>query len=40
MQSNTLLLADVPESFQNKCIKTYEIDPAHFISIPGLAWQA
>ena len=22
------------------CIKTYELDPAHFISLPGLAWQA
>ena len=32
---STLLLADV------LCrIKTYELDPAHFISLPGLAWQA
>ena len=22
------------------CIKVYEIDPAHFLSAPGLAWQA
>ena len=22
------------------CIKEYEVDPAHFLSIPGLAWQA
>ena len=22
------------------CIKTYELDPAHFLSVPGLAWQA
>ena len=22
------------------CIRTYELDPAHFISLPGLAWQA
>ena len=22
------------------CIKEYELDPAHFLSIPGLAWQA
>ena len=26
--------------FRNACIKTYELDPAHFISLPGLAWQA
>ena len=22
------------------CIKVYELDPAHFLSLPGLAWQA
>ena len=22
------------------CIKEYELDPAHFLSLPGLAWQA
>ena len=22
------------------CIKEYEVDPAHFLSLPGLAWQA
>ena len=21
------------------CIKVYELDPAHFLSLPGLAWQ-
>ena len=40
VQSNTLLLADVFENFRNKCIKIYELDPAHFLSAPGLAWQA
>ena len=40
VQSNTLLLADVFENFRKACIKTYELDPAHFISLPGLAWQA
>ena len=39
-QSNTLLLADIVESFGNMCLKIYEIDPAHFLSDPGLAWQA
>ena len=40
VQSNTLLLADVFENFRNKCIEIYELDPAHFLSAPGLAWQA
>ena len=40
MQSDTLLLADVFENFRNVCIKVYELDPAHFLSLPGLAWQA
>ena len=40
VQSDTLLLSDVFENFRNACIKTYELDPAHFISLPGLAWQA
>ena len=40
VQSDTLLLADVFESFRKACIKTYELDPAHFIPLPGLAWQA
>ena len=35
-----MLLADVFENFRKACIRTYELDPAHFISLPGLAWQA
>ena len=40
VQSNTLLLAEVLESFSSLCIKTYKLDPAYFLSLPGLAWQA
>ena len=40
VQSNTLLLADVFNNFRDMCIKEYELDPAHFLSLPGLAWQA
>ena len=40
VQSDTLLLADVFKNFRNTCIKVYELDPAHFLSSPGLAWQA
>ena len=40
IQCDTLLLADVFENFRDKCIEIYELDPAHFLSAPGLAWQA
>ena len=40
LQSGTLLLADVYQNFRNKCIEIYGLDPAHFLSAPGLAWQA
>ena len=40
VQSNTLLLVDVFGNFRKACIKTCELDPADFISLPGLAWQA
>ena len=40
VQSDTLLLADVFENFRDTCLKVYELDPAHFLSLPGLAWQA
>ena len=40
LHSDALLLADVFENFRSKCIEIYELDPAHFLSAPGLAWQA
>ena len=40
VKSDTLLLADVFENFRNTCLKVYELDPAHFLSLPGLVWQA
>ena len=39
VQSDTLLLADVFKNFRNTCLKVYELDPAHFLSLSGLAWQ-
>ena len=38
VQSDTLLLSDVFENLRNMCLKIYELDPAKFLSIPGLAW--
>ena len=40
VRSDTLLLADIFENFRKSCLKNYELDPAHFVSLPGLAWQA
>ena len=40
VQTGTSLLADVYEKFRDKCIEIYELDPSHFLSAPGLVWQA
>ena len=34
------MLADVFENFRNMCLEIYDLDPAKFLSSPGLAWQA
>lgn len=39
IKSDTLLLGDVFEKFRNKYIKIYELDPAPFLSGPGLGWE-
>ena len=40
VQGDTSLLPHVFENFRNMCIELYQLDPAHFFSAPGLAWQA
>ena len=40
VQSNTLLLANAFEHFQNMCLEIYKLDQAHFITTPGLVWKA
>ena len=40
VQRDTLLLADVFNNFRDMCLKEYELDPAHFLLLPVLAWQA
>ena len=39
-QVDVLLLVDVFENFRNICIKNYKLDPAHYYTAPGLAWDA
>ena len=39
VKSDTLLLADIFEIFRHACLNNYELDPAHFVPLPGLAWQ-
>ena len=34
------LLADVFETFRRTIMKQYKLDPAHFITAPGLSWMA
>ena len=40
VQCDTLLLADIFENFMDKCIEIHELDPAHFLAAPRLAWKA
>ena len=40
VESATLLLSDVFENFRDNCIEIYKLDPAHFLSVLRLAWEA
>ena len=40
LKSDVALLADVYESHRELCLETYGLDPAHYITSPGLSWDA
>ncbi|XP_073234436.1 uncharacterized protein [Porites lutea] len=39
-KSDVLLLSDVFENFRKTCLHHYNLDPAHYYTSPGLAWDA
>ena len=40
LQTDVLLLTDVFENFRNKCLEDYNLDPAHYLTLPNFSWDA
>ena len=40
VKSDVALLADVFENFRDKCFKINKLDPAYYLSAPGLSWHS
>ena len=39
LKSDVLLLVDIFENFREICLHIYGLDPAHYVSSPGLSWD-
>jgi len=40
LNTDVLLLTDIFENFRNMCLEYYELDPAHYYTLPNFAWDA
>ena len=40
LRTDVILLANLFEAFKDTCLEHYSLDPAHFYTSPGLAWEA
>ena len=40
LRTDVILISNIFEKFREVCIENYGLDPAHFYTTPGLAWQA
>ena len=40
LETDVLLLTDVYENFRKQCLTDYELDPAHYYTLPNFAWDA
>ena len=40
LYTDIFLLADIFEAFRQVCLKQYSLDPAHYYTVPGFAWDA
>ena len=40
LRTDVILLANMFEAFRDTCLEHYSLDPVHFYTSPGLAWNA
>ena len=40
LKTDVLLLTDFFEKFRETCLSNYQLDPTHYFTTPGLAWDA